>query len=153
MSVTFNRLQLVKVAEAALTAHDKAQAEYTKACDQYRADHAAEWGGIERIRELRDALTARLKKPGPVSRAEVRKLLAVSDIENVFYVPVDDYTVKRKVTAPAKYLSPSEVIETRALLQVLKSATGDTVSANELKLLGLKNLAAVFTAAAQQATR
>ncbi|AXN53328.1 hypothetical protein PBI_THONKO_56 [Mycobacterium phage Thonko] len=154
MSVTFNRAQLIKVAEAALSAHDTAQAKYAEACEAYRADHAVEHFNHSEVAKLRDYLSKRLRKAGaaPVSRAEVRSALGVSDVENIFYQPVDDYVVKRNVEAPPKLLSPAEVTETRALLQVLKSATGDTVSANELKLLGLKNLAPVFTAAAQAAS-
>ncbi|MGC7194461.1 hypothetical protein RA997_23235, partial [Mycobacteroides abscessus subsp. abscessus] len=61
MSVTFNRAQLVKVAKAALAAHEKAQRDYTAACRDFRAKHAAGFSN-ERVRELRDVLTAALKK-------------------------------------------------------------------------------------------
>lgn len=151
MSVTFNRAQLIKVAEAALAAHTKAQRDYEKACETYRVKHA-ERHSNDGVRRLRDYLTAALRRGGPVTRVEAREAVGATDIERVFYDPVADYVVTRNVEAPPKLLTAAQAIETKALLEVLRAATGDTVSVNELKLLGLKNLAPVFTAAVQAAS-
>ena len=72
----------------------------------------------------------------------------MTDVEYVFYSPPADYDVRKAVTQPKALLSPVQINETRALLEVLNAATGDVVSANELKLLGLTKLAHVFQAAA-----
>ena len=148
MSVTFNRAALVKAANAALTNHDKAQATRTKAVRDYRDNHRGEWSP-EKMGELRDWLTKQLRKAGNApTKYDARKAMGVSDVEYVFYSKPEDYDIRKAVAVPAGLLSPAQVNETRALLEVLKAATGDVVSANELKLLGLTKLAHVFQAAA-----
>lgn len=155
MSVTFHRAQLIKVAGEAIAAHEKAKAEYAKAVEQFKAEHAARFHDDHRegIKKLRDYLTASIKRGGPVLRREARAVATAGyDLENLFYSGVDDYIVREKVQRPKGLLTPAELIETGALLKVLEAASGDTVSANELKLLGLKNLGPVFVAAAGDVT-
>lgn len=152
MSVTFNRAQLIKVTTDALAAHEKAVAERAKQVEKYRSEHAL--AAIRdthlHARSLRDALTKALKSHKPVTRAELQKALGGSDIRDRFYTAPGDYEVNRELDGvPTGLLKPAEVIESRALLKVLTAAEGDTVSVNELKLLGLKNLQPVFTAAGQ----
>lgn len=153
MSVTFNRTQLIKVAESALTAHDKAVKTREADVAKYKAKHAEDQVTVtrERALKLRNGLTILLKKSGPIGYEDVKKVNGGTySLSDRFYTGPSDYEIRNNVTSPKGILTPAEVVETKALLQVLKAATGDVVTANELKLLGLKNLAPVFTAAAQE---
>ncbi|NOR03650.1 hypothetical protein HGK72_26730 [Mycolicibacterium fortuitum] len=149
MSVTFNRAQLVKVAKTALTAHDKAQVEYLAERENLQARHAADWNR-QRLINFRDWLTKKLKTGGPVE-APGYDVTDGANLTGLFYSPMSDYQLDRGQKRPKGLLTAAEAIEIRALLKVLEAASGDTVSVNELKLLGLKNLQPVFTAAAQEA--
>lgn len=152
MSVTFNRAQLIEVATAAIVAHDAAKADYTAAVDKFNADHLTEWKAKNNLRRLRDYLSAQIKKGSAPTIYEARQAVSDGgDLEKLFYREPDTYQIRDGVQKPKGLLTPAEVVEIGALLKVLGAATGDTVSANELKLLGLKNLAPVFTAAAQEA--
>lgn len=148
MSVTFDRAQLIKVATAALLEHEKQRLVHAEAVRKFRQQHAIENRNTVRARKLRDYLTRELRKGGNV-RKPGSDILGSGNLEGLFYSPPPDYVIERSVTAPKGLLSGSELVETRALLKVLQAATGDEVSVNELKLLGLKNLQPVFTAAAR----
>ncbi|OHU29061.1 hypothetical protein [Mycobacteroides chelonae] len=156
MSVTFNRLQLIKVAESALAAHSKAASAHDADIAKFKADHSEKQALLTRERAviLRDALTKALKRSGPIRYEDVRKANGGDySLSGRFYSEPSDYDVSKEVTSPRGLMTPAQVVETKALLQVLKSATGDVVTANELKLLGLKNLAPVFTAAGREAAK
>ncbi|MEU9805472.1 hypothetical protein [Mycobacterium sp. NPDC050853] len=154
MSVTFNRLQLIKVAESALAAHDNAGKTREAEIAKFKAEHAERQIVVtrERALTLRDGLTKLLKRSGPIRYDDMCNLNGGEyAFSNRFYRDPDHYDIRNKVTSPDGLLTPAEAVETKALLQVLKSATGDVVTANELKLLGLKHLRSVFTAAALEA--
>lgn len=154
MTITFNRAQLITVAEAALAAHAKAQVDHTakvaawkeEQADTHRIKHRAQLVG------LRDRLSLALRRNEVLTRAQARTAAGgINDIEHLFYTPPVIYDVERGVGSTPNYLSPAELIETRSLLSVLVAAEGDTITANDLKLLGFKNLQAVFTAASRDA--
>lgn len=157
MSITFNKAQLERVAKQAIVVHNKAQADYAAAVEAYKQkyaiEHAKEYR--ERIKSLRDFLSAAIRRGGVIYRNDVRKAVGgINDIEYLFYRgDPESYEISKNVTTPQGWLSPAQLIETRALIAVLSAASGDTITANELKLLGLKNLAPIFTAAAQDAAR
>jgi len=147
MAVTFNRSALIKAANAALTNHTKAQVARTRAVEDYKLNHRGEWSP-EKLTKLRDWLTQQLRRNAAPTRFDARKAIRVNHLEDAFYGAPDSYQINRNVTVPKGLLSPAQVQETRALLEVLKAASGDVVSANELKLLGLTKLSHVFKAAA-----
>ncbi|ACF05054.1 hypothetical protein Nigel_51 [Mycobacterium phage Nigel] len=148
MSVSFNRTALIKAAKTALANHEKAGAAYTAEVKAFRDNHRADWSP-QQMGALRDWLSKQLRKTATAPTVyDARKALGVSDVEHVFYAAPQDYDVRKAVTMPKALLSPVQVNETKALLEVLNAATGDVVSANELKLLGLTKLAHVFQAAA-----
>lgn len=154
MSVTFNRTQLIKVAKQALAEHDKAQVVYAAAVEKFKAKDAAD--NVKRTRDrataLRDALTKALKKSGPIHTNTLSDVLGSTSVRDRFYNGVSDYEVKNNVGAPPSLLKQAEIAETKALISVLEAAAGDFITANELKLLGLKNLQPVFIAAASDIT-
>lgn len=152
MSVTFNRNHLLATANRALANHEKAGKDRQKAIEEYKLQHRLRHirTYTNSQRELRDLLTKGLKSSGPISLADVRRAIGGIELSKLFYTPPRDYDIKNDVKDPEGYLNPAEYTETRALVKVLTAATGDTISANELKLLGLKNLVPIFTAAAQQ---
>ena len=151
MAITFSRTQLVRVAKAALAADAKARQNYLKTCDTFRDRHRRDNTKTEQLRRLRDHLTKGLKgNTALLDRKATRELFGVSDIEHLFYTGPDDYSVRQAVTAPKELLSAGERVEISALLKVLEAATGEEVTANELKLVGFKNLSPVFTAAAAE---
>lgn len=152
MTVTFNRAQLAKVAEAALINHDQARINQQAEIELWKANRSFDHKVKNRagLRRLRDALTAALKADKVLTRQEIRDKVGVSDVENLFYYPPRDYDVSRECPKVTGLLSPAEAVEIRSLLAVLNAATGDLITANELKLLGLKNLSPVFIAAANE---
>lgn len=154
MSVTFNRVQLIAVTNRALRAHDEAKKSYQKQVDAFLHEHALD--GIRTSHRvglrMRNELTRQLRGHKPITHESIEKLLNGANLRGAFYTPPDSYAIKREMEKqglPTGYMSPAEITEAKALLAVLNAAAGDTISANELKLLGLKNLAPVFTAAAR----
>ncbi|AER49365.1 hypothetical protein STINGER_50 [Mycobacterium phage Stinger] len=147
MAVTFNRAALIKTAKAAIANHQKSQADHAKAVKDFRDNHRGE-RSPQTMGKLRDYLTQQIRKGAAPSAYDARKALGVSDVEYVFYSAPSDYDIRKAVTAPTGLLSAAQLSETNALLEVLNAASGDVVSANELKLLGLTRLAHVFKAAA-----
>jgi len=132
--------------------HEKAGNEREQAIEEFKLQHRLNHIRTHTAnqRKLRDFLTKSLKSGGVVELADVRAIAAGRELDRLFYSPPREYVIKENVTNPTGYLSPAECAETRALVKVLSAATGETISANELKLLGLKNLVPIFTAAAQQ---
>lgn len=152
MTVTFNRAHLAQVSATALANHDKAKSRQQGAIEVWKIERATKHrvNYRERTIRLRNMLTSALKANKTPTRQEARDYVGISDIENLFYTPPNDYDVQRDVPKADGLLSPAEVTEIRALQAVLDAAAGDTITANELKLLGLKNLAPVFIAAAAE---
>lgn len=152
MSVTFNRQQLIKTAKQALAEHEKVQVRHHADRQKWLRDHAdkATESTRNNARALRDALTKLLKSSGPIKAKDVYRLTDNSNIADRLYKTPESWFVDRNVEKPDALLTPAQVVETNSLLKVLEAATGDTVTANELKLLGLKNLGPVFAAAAAQ---
>lgn len=150
MSVTFKRTQLITVARTALREHERLITEHQQAIAAYKAKSAERNTENTRARahELRNAITKALRKGGPVYAKDLMPALGGSDyLGRHFYISPRDSDIRSYVPMPSGMLKPAEVDETRALIQVLQAATGDTISVNELKLLGLKNLQPVFIAA------
>ena len=155
MSVTFKRTHLITVTNKALAEHEKAQAEYRKACEAYRVEHAkkAIAKTHQTAKALRDALTKALKRQGPIDAKEITRAVGressyYTRVDELFYTPPPIHHVQSNVDKPRGLLTQAQASEARALLKVLLAATGETVSANELKLLGLRNLTPIFAAAA-----
>lgn len=152
MTVTFNRAHLAQVSATALANHDKAKNKQLAEIEQWKARRRHAHRVEHRLHtvKLRDLLTAALKSNRGLERNAVRDIIGISDVDNLFYQEPSSYEIERNVPKATGVLSPAEVIEIRALQAVLESAEGDTITANELKLLGLKNLAPVFIAAAAE---
>lgn len=153
MSISFSRTALLKAAKEALSQDDKAQVGHKKDCEKYLVTHAADSTARtrEHAKNLRDAINRELRKAGPIRVRALRDSLGKGmnrDLRDVFYSPADDYEVRRNVIRPAQLLTQAQRVETKALIQVLETAKGETVTANELRLLGLKALGHVFQAAA-----
>jgi regulator of protease activity HflC (stomatin/prohibitin superfamily) len=153
MTVTFNRPDLIKVARRALAAHDQAIGDQQAAVVRWKAERAAKHATEHRDsqRRLRDALTVSLRNGKLLTRKEARKAAGgVNSLDYLFYDAPGEYETSRDGPKTPAVLTPAEISETRALITVLEAANGDTITANELKLLGLKNLAPVFIAAANE---
>jgi hypothetical protein len=155
MSVTFNRVQLIKVATEALVQHEKQKAVHAEAVKKFLDDHSRKNNNTVRVRKFRDYLTAELRKGGPI-REPGEDVLGIGrgggggHLRDLFYSPPWNHIVESSVTVPKGLLSPDEYAATKSLVEVLTAVTDDTVSVNELRLLGWKNLRPVFTAAAQK---
>lgn len=151
MSITFKRTQLITVANTALREHERVTKDYERKVTAFKDTHEEKYvlSTRRRAEELRTLITKTLRKPGrPVYARDLTPALSGSDyLSRHFYVPLRDSEIRNHVPPPEGGLKPAEVAETKALIQVLQAATGDTISVNELKLLGLKNLQPVFIAA------
>lgn len=154
MSVTFDRSHLLRVAKKALAEHDKAGVRHAAAVEKYKASHAVKRTKLTReyATTLRDALTQALKTHGPVCSQTAIDALGSNHLRDRLYDEPSTYDINQNVIMPKGLLKAAEVAETRALIAVLEAATGDTISVNELKLLGLKNLQPVFIAAGEAST-
>ena len=156
MAVTFNRAQLMRVAKSALAEDIKAQKVYREEVDKFLAQHARNNHRPDQLRKLRDYITAALKRGNPIIVRDIRKALGVSDVENLFYAgppSITGWEVTSAVVKPAALLGPNQRTEINAMLKVLEAATGETITANEMKLLGFKNLYPVFAAASGEAAK
>lgn len=149
-SITFDKAALINAAEAALKAHERADGEYQKAVAKYRRDNSPA-SKHANIVALRDALSAFIKTKRAPTAADVkvfREAAGTSDIGNLYDKPVDDYQVRNNVSKPTGWLSNERRTSWAGLITMLKAHTGDSVTANQLKLFGYSNLEPLFRAAA-----
>src|SRR5690242_12660445 len=111
MSVVFNKDALIKAAKQALAEDERVRAEYQAAVRDYRTQHAKK--AVDRTRgdakALRAALTAELRKSGPVKLSALRASLRHGDLRDRFYDGVPDYEVQRQVTRPKGLLSGEQL--------------------------------------------
>lgn len=150
-SITFDKVALIDAAEAALKVHAAADREYQKAVAKYRRDTAPP-SQRDNIVALRDALSAFIKTKRTPTAADVKEFRAAahtSDIGNLYDREVDDYQVRNNVSKPAGWLSNERRTSWAGLVAMLQAHTGDSVTANQLKLFGYTSLEPLFRAAAQ----
>lgn len=153
MSVTFDRLHLIKHAKAALAEDAKAVKAHHQEIETFKRHHCRDQNNVAGQRKLRDYLTAQLRKNAVITRADVRKAMGVSDTELLFYTPPGDYEIRKGVDRPVGLLTGPQRTEINAMLKVLEAAKGETITANEMKLLGFKNLYPMFAAAAGEGAK
>lgn len=149
-SITFSKVALIDAAEAALKAHAKADTEYQAAVAKYRRDNSPP-SQLPKVVALRDALSKFIKSGRTPTAADVkvfREAAGTSDIGNLYDRQVDDYQVRNNVSKPAGWLSNKRRTSWAGLIKMLQAHTGDTVTANQLKLFGYTHLEPLFRAAA-----
>ncbi|AGT12790.1 hypothetical protein PHELEMICH_53 [Mycobacterium phage Phelemich] len=145
MSVTFKTQALIDAAESVIALHDEAVAEWERKTAAHQARHRDLWweNNRERVTALRNYLTRSLKNDTPPTNKEANRLMATTSGYVQFFVPTgepsgdkpDGYYVKNLGDLPG-------------LVAMLQAHTGDTISANELKLVGYDRLTQLFQLAA-----
>lgn len=147
MSLVFTKKSLVDAADKAIKKRQHEVAEWQKKIDAVRSERAREWNDTrrDRIVALRNTLTRELKSSGPIMIGAIRKDFPnVHYLSDLFYCGPSDHELKEKV---GRRPDESEVEKYLGLIDLMKAHTGDTISANQLKVLGYTNLTALFNAA------
>ncbi|SKT21324.1 hypothetical protein [Mycobacteroides abscessus] len=150
MSLVFTKKSLITAAEKAIKNRQHEILAWQKRVDNVRAEHARTWNekGRDRIVALRNAITRELKSSGPVTIGAIRKDLPnIHSLSDLFYCGPSDYELKEKV---GRRPDESDVEKYRGLIDLMKAHTGDTISANQLKLLGYTKLTELFNAAVRE---
>jgi hypothetical protein len=151
MPVTFKTDALIAAAKEALSGHDKADKIYQAECDAYRADKIADQDKLPQLRELRDELSAFLKLKRQPTRDDARRFKAAARedyLSHLFVQGLSDIDVRNNVSRPAGWLVSAKVASYQGLIKLLEAHTDDTITANQLKLLGYDNLEMLFRLAA-----
>jgi len=144
MSLVFTKKSLINAAEKAIKNREGEINEWQKKIDTFRVEHARTWNdkNRERLVTLRNVLTRELKLTGPVTMAAINKDVPnVGYLSDLFYFGPGDYELNQK----AGHKPNESVIATyQGLIELMQAHTGDTISANQLKVLGYTNLTALF---------
>jgi len=151
MPVTFKTSAIIAAAKEALAGHAKADKIYQADCDAYRRDKHQEQDRITNIRALRDELSAVLKAKRQPTRDDARRfarLAGVDYLSNLFTQGLSDIDVRNNVSKPAGWLNANTVASYQGLIKLLQAHTEDTITSNQLKLLGYDRLEPLFRLAA-----
>ncbi|AKU45253.1 hypothetical protein GODINES_54 [Mycobacterium phage Godines] len=149
-SITFDKKALIKAANAALDVHDKANVEYRRRCAAYIAENTAP-SKRDNIVALRDALSAFIKTKRTPTLEDTKRFRAAAGSDYLSELrdrEVSENEVRNNVPRPEGWLNATTVGSYRGLVAMLNAHTGDTVTANQLKLFGYTNLEGLFRAAA-----
>ncbi|SKX79839.1 Uncharacterised protein [Mycobacteroides abscessus subsp. bolletii] len=147
MSLVFSKKSLIDAAGRAIKNREQAIAAWQKQVDDVKAEHARKWNeqGRERTVILRNILTRELKTAGPVPLSAIRKELPDAQyLSDLFYSGMAEYELNKKV---GRKPDASVIEKYRGLIELMKAHTGETISANQLRLLGYTKLAEIFNAA------
>jgi len=146
MSLTFTTESLIDAAKAAIKNNEAELAEWERKREKFLIEHAAVWNEKQRpqVKALRSALTDMLKSSKPIHLADVRRAAGLHDLELPFYTPPSDHHISAAIGQ--KPTPNNDML--RGLIGLMEAHTGDTISANQLKLLGYDKLQWLFQAAA-----
>lgn len=147
MSITFKTQSLITAAYQALKNYERDRAAWERKKTKFVADHRAAWVGEKRpqVIALRDALTKALKANAVVeydSIADVASKIRSHGLSYICYSPPSPYEIGQEIGS-----RPGIPTGFQGLIELLKAHTGDTITANQLKLLGYTNLTGLFNAA------
>ncbi|QBI96414.1 hypothetical protein SEA_DONNY_56 [Mycobacterium phage Donny] len=145
MSVTFKTQSLIDAAESVIKLHDEAVAEWKRQTDAHQANHRDQWweDNRERVTALRNYLTRSLKNDTPPTNREANRIMNTSSGYVQFFVPVGEPNGDKPDGYHVRNLG-----DLVGLVAMLKAHTGETISANELKLVGYDRLTQLFQLAA-----
>lgn len=145
MSMTFSTSALIEAAEKVLKQHRDAVEQWQRQTAAYQAEHRDTWWSEnhDKIVALRNYLTRCLKNNTPPDQSEACRLMASRNGYISFYSSPGEPGGDK----PAGYYVRN-VGSLPGLVAMLKAHTGETISANELKLVGYDKLTDLFTLAA-----
>lgn len=145
MTITFKTEALIAAAQKAIDNHADDLMVYEARKNSLLAEHRAAWVAERRegVVRLRDALTKALKSAGPIEISAIRKAANDgNDIEHLFYTAPGSYEINNAIgNKPEAYGIKSYA----GLIELLKAHTGETITANQLKVLGYDKLTGLFT--------
>lgn len=151
MSVMFKTQSLIEAAQSILDRKKAAGEEWEAMLAEYYDEHYDTWfkNHTEGVRELRDYLTKCLKERKNPDQATALGLMAQKDYLRFYSKP----SSPNGLDTPAG-LNPGHYVGSLpGLIRMLKAHTGDTITANELKLVGYDKLTHLFAAAAEAGGR
>ncbi|WP_457066747.1 hypothetical protein [Mycobacteroides abscessus] len=142
MSLVFTKKSLIAAAENAIKNHNAAVLRWERDREKYLADHQAAWieTNLSKVKTLRTALTDLLKPGKIITLKQVRSIAnSGNDIEYLFYTAPTDSKINSDVG-----FKPTSNMAHQGLVDLLKAHTGETITANQLKILGYDDLAGLF---------
>jgi hypothetical protein len=143
--IVFKRTDLIEAAQRVVDRYDRALAAHAEQVKAYRQEHLQNWQAkhTEGVRAFRDYLTACLKKGVAPLDSKVTELVGT----HAFYTVPDDYVANQRIKKP----KADGVAECRALIELLRLHTGETISAGQLKTFGFgaKMLNELFSSVAR----
>lgn len=150
MSLVFTKKSLITAAEKAIKNRQHEILAWQKRVNDVQAEHARAWNESNRDRlvALRNTITRELKTSGPITIDAVRKdFPKVHYLSELFYCGPSDYELKDKV---GRRPDESDIEKYRGLIDLMKAHTGETISANQLKVLGYTKLTELFNDAVRE---
>ncbi len=146
MALTFKVSGLLEIIDGIAAAAAAEEQRYTTECIEARATYKRRWWADRKnqTRELRDHLTKCLKNDVAPTESEVRKIMGTQSTVSWFSEGGDGNVSK-------KALGYYRMDELRGLGALLKAHIGDTVTAHQLKELGIhaRDLEKLFRAAVE----
>ncbi|AKF14625.1 hypothetical protein AVJ28_gp56 [Mycobacterium phage Baee] len=145
MSVTFKTQSLIDAAESVIKLHEDAVAEWERQTAAHQAQHRDQWweNNRDRVTALKNYLTRCIKNDTPPTSKEAERLMASRSGYVQFFVPTGEPSGDK----PDGYFVRN-LGDLAGLVAMLKAHTGETISANELKLVGYDRLTQLFQLAA-----
>lgn len=146
MALTFKVTNLIEIIDGITDAALAEEQRYAAECIEARANYKKRrWADRkDQTRDLRDHLTKCLKNDVAPTESEVRKIMGTQSTHH-WFVEGGDSNVNKKA------LGYYRLDEMRGLAALLKSHIGDTVTAHQLKELGIhaRDLEKLFRAAVE----
>lgn len=155
MPVTFKTEALISAAKEALAGHDRADKLYQAECDAYRRDKISDQDKLPQLRALRDELSAFLKTKRQPTRGDAQRFRRAAGedyLSSLYTQGLSDIDVRNNVSKPAGWLNANTVASYQGLIKLLEAHTEDTITSNQLKLLGYDRLESLFRLAALHST-
>lgn len=143
------------ILEAAREAVDNLTAEF-RAWDEraelIRAEDRKKWVAEElpKVKEIRDRLSAALKKGGVITREQF------SDLDRTLYRELDDYAIGHRIgyrDRNARKAANEKIVAYQGVIKLLEAQEGngdDVLSISALQNLGINKLGELFRAAANK---
>jgi hypothetical protein len=151
-TAAFDKQAIIDAANAAIKVLQTDLDDHSIRTKAYIAKHREDWLKVNRpaLREARDKLTAALKTGKVIRASDVRP--TGKRLDDLFYSNPADYMLDHQVRKP-NYGSRKEIQATidsyRGVVNLLEAFSGDSISFNQLSVMGIKRVAALFEAAAK----
>ena len=145
-STTFIVAKLIEVANRAIDNEQALLDKYAARVEAYKKLHLQQWmtNTKPRLAAARTKITDALKTGQPVT------VDRVGDLNKLLYSEPDDYVIRQAVRGPSEEVrrrTQNHISELKATVAALRAQTGETISINQLRLIGVPKINDLFLAA------